>query len=521
MRHYSYQPVRTGLLFPITLAYILVPGIIFAMGWMRWYWAVPIMLVWIWLARGAFFSERSFRASDTRRIRPGEHIFLVVLAAYVTYAAGVGGFVGQCQNYVGWENLKLYDLIVHSWPVVYAKKEAFYCYYFGYYLPIAAITRLAGNIHLAEYFSFLWAWTGVTLCMYWIFVLMQVKRAWMVVIFVLTGTLAAAFTFFNTLEPRFLRFGEDIAYPYVFISTWWTGNRPLLDTGVPYHCSLHYASTMTTMAWAPYHYISGILLPAMIWYRIGLRRTFSGVPLTLAAAIIWSPFVVIGLLPVVLYGVVKYLKNVFNTDTFLAAASALPFLLYFSAHSTSEEMVSGFIWNCGSRWWLNYLAFVSVEVGIFALLIIAQKKYHLSLTDRTLVVIHVVALLLIPLFYLGFYNDFSVKVGIVPLFFLVLVFARLICRILDDILENGVRKIGFWSCAALVVWLFSTIVPVNIFLHPVFPHPLYATKTRISQPFSSDTISNLSETRLSSQFLGDVHHPAFKLVLKDPPKPTP
>lgn len=513
------RQVRTGVLFPITLIYILLPGIIFLTGWVRWYWAAPVILLWLWLAGRAVFSEMSFPDSGGRRILPGTHLFLIALAAYVTFATGVGGFVGQCDNYVGWDNLKLYDLIVHPWPVVYPEKEAFYCYYFGYYLPVALFTRLAGNIHLAEYFSFIWAWAGVTLCIYWIYVLLQLKRAWMVVIFLLTGTFAAALTSFNTLELRFLRFGEDIAYPYTFIRTWWTGNRSLWNTDVPFHCSLHYASTMTTMAWAPYHYISGILFPALVWYRIGLRKTFSAVPLILAAAMIWSPFVTLGLLPVVLYGVVKYLREVFNRDTLLAAVSALPFLFYFSAHSTSEEMVRGFIWSCGNRWWLNYLAFVSVEVGLFTILIIAQRKYRQSLSYRTLIAINVAALILIPFVYLGFYNDFSVKVGIVPLFFLVLVFARLVGRILEDLLEHGIHKIGFWPCAALIAWVLSTVVPVNILLHPVFPHPLYAKKTKISEPFVSDTIRNLSNNLLSSQFLGDVHNPAYKLLLKPPAEP--
>ncbi len=101
-----------------------------------------------------------------------------------------------------------------------------------------------------------------------------------------------------------------------------------------------------------------------------------------------------------------------------------------------------------------------------------------------------------------------------PLFFLVLVFARLVGQILEDLLERGPHKIGFWPCAALVAWLLSTVVPVNILLHPVFPHPLYAKETKISEPFISDTIRNLSNNLLSSQFLGDVQHPAYNLLLK-------
>ncbi len=514
----TQSPSSTGVrgLFSITLIYTLLPSFLFLGGWLKWYWAIPCILLWLILCYQTL--SRELRTPEESVPPPRLiYLFLPLIAIYVTYATGVGGFVGQSQNYVGWDNLKLYDLIVYPWPVVYPEKQAFYCYYIGYFLPIAALTKIAANINLAEYFAFIWAWMGVTLCLFWVYTLLQVRYAWMVILFLLTGGLSVAVITFNTLDLKYLRFGEDISYPYPFISTWWTGTRILLDTTVPFNCSLRYASTTTTMAWAPYHYISGILFPAMIWYKIIDRKTFASVPLVLGAGLIWSPFVLLGLIPMVLYGMWKYMKQVFLPETLLSVIPAIPFLIYYAAHSPSSDMTSGFIWDCGRKWWINYLAFVGIEVGIFWSLIVILKKRYLTSSDVLPVKLNVIPLVLIPLVYLGFYNDFPVKAGIAPLFFLTTTFVRLICRIVTDIIEKGIpffNRKNFFSILALFVWLLSTVIPVNILLHPVFPHPLYDTKTRIAQPFVSDTIRNLSENMLSSQFLGDLNNPAYSKIFK-------
>lgn len=254
-------------LFSITLVYLLLPSILFLSGWLKWYWAIPCVSLWLIICCRIILKDlkNPIIGSTAPQIN---YVLLPLIALYMTYATGVGGFVGQCVNYTGWDTIKLYDLIVYPWPVVYPEKQAFYCYYIGYFLPTAALSKLVGNINLVEYIAFLWAWIGVTLCLFWIYTMLQVRSAWMVIVFLLTGGLSAILTTFNTLDLKFLRTGEAISYPYTFLSTWWTGNRNLLNLEVPFNCSIAYAYTTVTMAWAPYHYISGILFPSIVWYKI-------------------------------------------------------------------------------------------------------------------------------------------------------------------------------------------------------------------------------------------------------------
>ena len=425
--------------------------------------------------------------------------------------------VEQSFNYV-YDNIKLYDLVVNPWPVLYPEKQAFYCYYFGFYLPIAFATKLSSNLNYAEFFSFMWAWSGIVLCVFWIYVFLQVRYAWMVIIFLLAGTLCAATIVFNTLDWKFLRAVEDISYPYTFLSTWWSGGKRILDTTVPFHCSLKYASTMTTMAWAPYHYISGILFPCMVYHQVINRKTIKSLPLIIGACLIWSPFVVLGLIPVVLLGFWRYTRQLFALDTVLAVILFLPFVLYFGAHSTSEEMVRGFIWECGSRWWLNYLFFIFIEVGVFALAIFAHHKKYLRNDDWTVVKINSIALIIIPFVYLGFYNDFSNKVGIVPMFFLLIIFSKIVCRLIEDLISQKKQFFhsrNFVSICTLIVWCLCAITPVNIILVPLTGHPGVSFRTKIAKPFDSDSVRNLSQIPIiGSQFIGDANAPAIKFLFR-------
>jgi|GEM_PF-4577605 len=509
--------INNKLLFKATLIYVSLPTILFFGGWLKLQWSLPLLTILVYLFYKAFAGENK-NIDEKSTITPGAILTIIGIAGYIAFSTGAGGMVEQSYNYV-YDNIKLYDLIVNPWPVLYPEKQAFYCYYFGFYLPIALATKLSSNLNYAEFFSFIWAWGGVVLCVFWVYLLLRVRYTWMVLVFLLAGTLCTATTVFNTLDWKFLRAVEDFSYPYTFLSTWWSGGKQILDTSVPFHCSLKYASTMTTMAWGPYHYISGILFPSMVYYQIVSRKTMGALPLIAGAALIWSPFVVLGLVPLVLIGVWRYTRQLFTLDTVLAIILFLPFVFYFGAHSTSEEMVRGFIWECGKRWWLNYLFFVCIEVGLFSFAIFAHHKKYLTDDDYTIVKINIASLLLIPFIYLGFYNDFSNKVGIVPMFFLVITFSKVVCRILEDLISQRstfFSKANFVSVCTLILWCLCAITPLNIVLIPVTGHPGTGFRTNIAKPFDSDSIKNLSQIPIiGSQFIGDVNAPAIKVLFRE------
>ena len=193
------------------------------------------------------------------------------------------------------------------------------------------------------------------------------------------------------------------------------------------------------------------------------------------------------------------------------------------AHSTSTEIPRGFIWECGKKWWINYIAFLVVEVGVFAGLIAILRKRYLTSADILPLKISFVPLLLIPLVYLGFYNDFPAKAGIVPMFFLTITFARLICQIISSFLEKNTaffNRKQLLPLVALFVWLASAIAPINIFLHPIFPHPLYNTNLSFQQLSVANPARNLSDLPLSSQFLGDLNSSFYSRLFKQSKAPN-
>lgn len=147
----------------ITILYLVLPFIIFCMGWLRLSFAIPaviIILFALWqLLKNSPILTFDFPLS-TRTAA-----FSLLLTALWVLLSGVGGYAFQNWDH-HWRNAVLHDLIHYDWPVFYSTPESgpvkMLVYYVGYWLPSALIGKLLGW-QAANFFLYLWTWLGVTL----------------------------------------------------------------------------------------------------------------------------------------------------------------------------------------------------------------------------------------------------------------------------------------------------------------------------------------------------------------------
>lgn len=142
-----------------------LPMLLFLCGWMRWYISLPLCAALIW-ASVSRFTRRGGAAGDGCaagvRLSRG-YVAAVVIIPLLLLFLGMGGFVAQHWDYQ-WRNAVFFDLARRDWPVVYdAEVPRLLCYYIGFWLPSAVVSRLTGLIMPGDVAQLLWAWWGLAI----------------------------------------------------------------------------------------------------------------------------------------------------------------------------------------------------------------------------------------------------------------------------------------------------------------------------------------------------------------------
>lgn len=146
----------------ITWLYLLLPFILFCMGWLRLSVALPVVLICAWALYILIKDETNTAAVlDLGKFAPAG----VLIAVVWVLLSGVGGMAFQNWDH-HWRNAVLHDLIQYDWPVVYAAADTgpvrMLVYYIGFWLPAAWAGKLLGW-EFANLFLFLWTSLGVLL----------------------------------------------------------------------------------------------------------------------------------------------------------------------------------------------------------------------------------------------------------------------------------------------------------------------------------------------------------------------
>ncbi len=153
----------------MALGYLLLPLLIFAVGYLKWYVAVVTVIV---AAVAVWQVCRSLADTEVEsRPVPYQPVLLGVAVA-ITFLLGVGGYYTQSWDFVA-KNPILNDLVLEPWPVIVrpqtmsqeiqqicGSQPLGLVYYFFFYLPAACVGKLAG-IAAARFALFVWTAAGL------------------------------------------------------------------------------------------------------------------------------------------------------------------------------------------------------------------------------------------------------------------------------------------------------------------------------------------------------------------------
>ncbi|HEY5072819.1 MAG TPA: hypothetical protein VII63_12405 [Caulobacteraceae bacterium] len=230
---------------------------------------------------------------------------------------------------------------------------------------------------------------------------------------------------------------------------------------------MEYSSFLTDIFWAPNHG-----LPAFAFvgaYLCWRRREISATALTVFAGlcVFWSPLAVMGMAPFILLAAVTDLRRgrvrLRDLGFVLAVGLALlPVLLYLRLGSAS--VVHGFAFQLLRGFWPRYGLFLTVEV--VPIVYLMWRGGGRTRGSRVEMAMITGMLVLIPLYLIGWNNDFMMRASIPPLVLAALIIA--------DRLEANLQRRDWTSAAlAIVVLAVGAVTPalqiVRSFYYPATP----------------------------------------------------
>ncbi len=401
----------------MALGYLLLPLLIFAVGYLKWYVAVVTVIV----ASVAVWQVcRSLADTEVEsRPVPWQPLLLGVAVA-ITFLLGVGGYYTQSGDFVA-KNPILNDLVLEPWPVIVrpqtmsqeiqqicGSQPLGLVYYFFFYLPAACVGKVAG-IAAARFALFVWTAAGLYILLNQLAHYLNKdkgiskRQIWLLVILLV---------FFG---------GMDII-PWIFRRAYDMLQERFISYGMEGWCNSHIVTYFTYYAshWTSLYLCFNQSIP--IWMMTALvvdSRKISVIGFFYSFTLLYSPWAAMGMLPIVAFYAVsrmvsdtRAVRQVFSFPNIVFPLCVLLLVgtFYMSNNTPLED--KGWFWEflSPSVFVVRYVAFIAVELGVYVYLLRSKLGKDWLLTAS------VITLLLIPLYKMTGYNDFLMRASLPALF---------------------------------------------------------------------------------------------------------
>ena len=450
----------------LSCGYIGLPILIFIMGWIRWYIAIPVCCVILF---SFFLCLRKPGASLPEVQKKDKTIIILSVGIIIGWVlfSGIGGFSFQTDDHP-WRNEIFRQLVEKDWPVVSdaGQNPRFLCYYIGFWMPAALFGKLFG-LSAGFIFQSVWAILGVILV--WLKLSEYLKR-W---------SLASLLVFilFSGLDLLGMALkGQNIfALKWQHEIEWWT--------------SIQFSSHTTQLYWVFNQSIYGWLITLMILNE----KKNENLILFWSCGVLTCTFPFVGMIPFLAYKVFRKpigtsFKELFSVQNIAgggligiisgiyllgntSAGSAGVGTGTFTGTAAQELSASGqpFLIFLG-----DILLFLAVEVLLYFILIF---RFH---RKNPLYYIALGTLILCPLIRIGGGSDFCMRASIPALLVL--------CLMVTECLMDSWKKHKVRFIALMVVFLIGAITPIHELARGVFQTIDYY---RIGRPFMLYTKSDL------------------------------
>lgn len=140
------------------MLYLLIPLVVFIIGWLQWYFAVPLLAVVAVCFRLAIRDMQPIWRPVVWNVGMRCRVFIAVgIICVYTLLSGVGGLVWQTGDHT-YRNEIFRILVENPWPVV--RGSSALVYYIGFWLPAALVGKALG---LTAGFLFQMVWMALGL----------------------------------------------------------------------------------------------------------------------------------------------------------------------------------------------------------------------------------------------------------------------------------------------------------------------------------------------------------------------
>jgi hypothetical protein len=465
-----------------SLVYIILPYIIFFIGWFKPEYSFPfvaILLIPIFI----IFKDYKYTVNFQNK-NSDSSVRKIVLICFLLFLwvalSGNGGFLGYQNPDHDKHNALLRDLITYSWPVYYEGDKPL-VYYLAYYLPSAAVGKISGW-NVANFSLFVWTYLGVLLTFAWFSRLINNKSIWLVIFFI----------FFSGLEFLGLSIFQTRLHPSEHLTQthleWWA------------NWLWAYPSNTTLLLWVPQQAIPGWILTAIIVDFFKNETMRKHIPFVAVLSIFWSPFATVGLFIYVAYVFLIKIKDQINMNTLIFAPIIFfTFIFYYFNGYLSNPMPGTSYFMNLKEVWFSLLAFEIFEFGIYAgiafFLIKSIQTDKFDLDIRLLTILSLVFLILLPLYHLGQWNDLVTRACIPGLFIFQIFLAK-------KLTAKSYSPLGKYVLVSLLsIGAITPLMEINRGLHHL---------GGIADQYK--TLLNMHG--FTAQYMGSVHNFIFKNFAK-------
>ncbi|TDE18612.1 hypothetical protein [Dyadobacter psychrotolerans] len=468
-----------------SFAFLLLPNIIFLVGWYRWYIGLPMAIVSGYLFYRFCIGYRNNMVLENQEV-PDRRFLLTLLgiSVFVAYISGMGEMTYQVTDYIK-HNVIFSNLATKPWPVLIEDPKqpaAFLCYGIAYYLPASLIGKILG-LKVVVVCSFLWGVSGIFLCLIWVNKTINLYKWQLVVLFL----------FFAGLDPLF-----NII----------DGQRNNLNDilswdGLGFPILLSYMSPVRLMVWNPQYVFPAWIGTALIVQLGRFHKNGVGISAFLSAlTLLWAPFITMGLIPVWLYFLVKSrFKNLINYYALSGLVLVVLIGPYYAAHQPIQDYPY-LLWQEGIFQAIHdYTFFIFMEIGIYLVLVyLVDRKFGFIAGElRSLMLLSVVVLLILPVYRMGIFNDFLMRVSMPSLFLMTIG----VIVVMYEILRKKLYKKSVLTGALCIFFLIGAMSPLRYMFTPVFPPGRYTLNSINDEQYSVFGMNELYDGwEISFQYTG-------------------
>lgn len=427
----SYSQLKKAAFFCL-----LLPSLIFVIGFLKWYIGIPVALL---LAVAYVFAIRDTGGEAHKTLTLSLPMLLLLLGAVTIWCffGGLGNLWAQSEDWSA-RNAIFRDLIRFEWPVVYQAKNAALVYYIGYWLPAAlcgkGVLAVTGDLSHAFFIGnlALWAWSVICVLTVLLLVLLLVRAAkrWQIClaasVFILFSGLDLIGTLYNCISgPEW--------FPYHL--EWWTEYQFSSMT-----TALNWVFNQSVVAWMA---TACFLLEKRVSnYAFLIVCSLSSSPLPAVGLGIYMVGYAVYLLWQAVQGgtLAAFLRDVLTVQNVIPTVTLLP--IYFLYYKTNLAVnVGQAATEVPPRDWLGIVLLLALTAGLLITVLIRKKRAlpypkRLVATLLTALVFCTAVMLARPTVHINYFLFLFFEAFI----FLILVF--------DDH-ENDVLFYLTWGIAAL------------------------------------------------------------------------